>query len=74
MNREISTNNLNVKINTEEKVIQLLEEKGKYLYGDIIKDLHLSYTKGQEVIFSLISKGLIEHCKKSSQLQLTVEN
>ncbi len=56
--------------NTEEKVIELLEEKGKYLYGDIIKDLNLSYRKGQEAIFSLISRGLIEHCNKSSKLQL----
>ncbi len=54
----------------EKKVLELLKEKGKYLYGDIIKDLNLSYNKGQEVIYSLISKGLIEHCKKSSELQI----
>ncbi len=74
MDRKTSTDKLNKRMNTEKKVIELLEEKGNYLYGDIIKDLNLSYRKGQEVIFSLISKGLIEHCNKSSRLQLAVEN
>ncbi len=78
MNRKTSTEKLqsNIRnINTEEeKVIELLEEKGQYLYGHIIKDLHLSYTKGQEIIFSLISKGIIEHCNKSSRLQLAIED
>ncbi|MCW3786467.1 hypothetical protein [Plebeiibacterium sediminum] len=77
MSRKNSTEKLEKDIRTinteEEKVIELLEEKGQYLYGHIIKDLHLSYTKGQQIIFSLISKGIIEHCKKSYQLQLAVE-
>ncbi|MCW3806147.1 hypothetical protein [Plebeiibacterium marinum] len=59
---------------TEEKVIELLASKGECLYGDIIKELNLSYSVGQEVIFSLITKGLIQHCDKSSKLELKLEN
>ncbi len=62
------------KTNTEEKVIELLEVKGNCWYGNIIKDLNLSYSKGQKVIFSLISKGLIKYCNKSSKLQLVIDN
>ena len=56
----------------EKDILKLLKEKEKYVYGDIIKDLKLSTTKGQESILSLIKRGLIKHVDKSSYLMLNV--
>ena len=43
---------------TEEKVIELLASKGECLYGDIIKELNLSYSVGQEVNIFINIKGI----------------
>lgn len=56
----------------EKDILKLLKEKEKYVYGDIIKDLQLSTTKGQESIISLIKRGFIKHVDKSSYLMLNV--
>ncbi|MDX8341054.1 hypothetical protein SLH46_17780 [Draconibacterium sp. IB214405] len=56
----------------EKDILKLLEEKEKYVYGDIIKDLKLSATKGQESILSLIKRGFIKHVDQSSYLKLNV--
>jgi hypothetical protein len=57
----------------EREVLILLKRKGKYVYGNIIKDLRLPVSKGQELIFSLISKGYIRHVDKSSFIELNVD-
>ncbi|WP_297100015.1 hypothetical protein [uncultured Draconibacterium sp.] len=57
----------------EKDILRLLEEKEKYVYGDIIKDLKLSARKGQELIYSLINKGLVKRVDQSSYLKLNVD-
>lgn len=57
----------------EQDILRLLEEKEKYVYGDIIKDLKLSARKGQELIYSLINKGLVKRVDQSSYLKLNVD-
>lgn len=57
---------------SEKDILMLLKRKGKYVYGDIIKDLRLPTTKGQKSIYSLIKQGLIKHVNQSSYLKLNV--
>ncbi|AHW62047.1 hypothetical protein SAMN05444285_12457 [Draconibacterium orientale] len=57
----------------EKDILKLLEEKEEYVYGDIIKDLKLSARKGQVLISSLISKGLVKRVDQTSYLKLNVE-
>ncbi len=54
----------------EHEVITLIKEKEECRYGDVIKELRLSYSKGQETIYSLVSKGLIQFIGRSSKLKL----
>lgn len=56
----------------EQDILKLLDEKEKYVYGDIIKDLKLSARKGQVLIHSLINKGLVKRVDQSSYLKLNV--
>lgn len=56
----------------EKDILVLLNEKEQYLYGDIIKDLKLSATKGQVSILSLIKRGFIKQVDQSSYLKLNV--
>ncbi|HYQ58418.1 MAG TPA: hypothetical protein VEP89_13845 [Draconibacterium sp.] len=58
---------------SEKDILMLLKSKEKYVYGDIIKDLRLSTTKGQKLIYSLIKQGFIKHVDQSSCLKLNVE-
>nr|WP_321355452.1 hypothetical protein [uncultured Draconibacterium sp.] len=57
----------------EQDILKLLDEKEKYVYGDIIKDLKLSARKGQILIHSLINKGLVKRVDQSSYLKLNVD-
>jgi len=54
-------------------ILILLNEKEKYVYGDIIKDLKLSARRGQELISSLLNKGLVKRIDQSSYLKLNVD-
>ncbi len=51
----------------------LLQNHEKYLSDNSIKELRLSYTKGQEHIYSLVSKGLIKHMDRTSKSELAVD-
>ena len=44
----------------EQKVLELLDEKGDCLYGNILKELKIAYTTGAEIIQSLTHKGYIK--------------
>nr|WP_319569480.1 hypothetical protein [uncultured Draconibacterium sp.] len=57
----------------EKDILKLLEEKEKYVYGDIIKDLKLSARRGQKLIYSLINKGFVKRVDQSSYLKLNVD-
>lgn len=70
MNNKININT----VTTEEKdILALLEEKGKYLYGNIFKELNLSQLKGAEAIASLKAKGYVKNVNKSSYFELNGE-
>ncbi len=58
---------------SERDILLLLKAKGNCIYGDIIRELQISVTKGQSAIFSLIQKGLIKHVEKSSVIKLNVD-
>ncbi len=57
----------------EKEILALLKENKECIYGEIIKQTNLSYSKGKEVIFSLISKGYIQYVGRSTKLKLAVE-
>jgi len=60
--------------NSQEKdILMYLDQEGKSIYGEIIRNLQLSATRGQEAIYSLMNKGLIRHRDKSSFIELNVE-
>lgn len=58
---------------TEQKILLLLENKGKCLYGNIFKELNLSQTAGAHAILSLLSKGYIQNVDVSSYYEFTGE-
>jgi DNA-binding MarR family transcriptional regulator len=57
----------------EKDILMYLDKKGKCLYGEIIKELQISASRGQKAIYSLLNKGLIKHKEKSSFIELNVE-
>jgi len=57
----------------EKEILKLVKAKGSCLYGDIFKQLSISTTEGQQIIFSLLSRGLIKYQYHSSNLELNVE-
>jgi len=71
------TNNRKIDINlvtTEEReILLLLEKHGKYLYGNIFKELNFSQSKGSETILSLTNKGYIKNIGRSSFYELNGE-
>ncbi|MCK3684872.1 hypothetical protein [Maribellus sp. YY47] len=57
----------------EKDILSFLNANGKCIYGEIIKELKISATKGQEAIYSLIHKGHIKQANKTSYIELNVE-
>lgn len=57
----------------EREILKLLETKGTCLYGDIFKQLSISSSEGQHIIFSLLSRGLIKYQYRSSNIELNIE-
>jgi hypothetical protein len=57
----------------EKEVLKLLNARGKCLYGNIFKELAISSTEGQHIIFSLLSRGLIKYQYRSSNIELNVK-
>jgi hypothetical protein len=57
----------------ERDILKLLKARGACLYGDIFKELSISSSEGQHIIFSLLSRGLIKYQYRSSNIELNVE-
>lgn len=57
----------------ELQILLLLNTKGACLYGNVFKELSISSTEGQHIIFSLLSRGLIQYQYRSSKIELNVE-
>jgi len=62
-----------IKNQEEREILFLLKRKEKCIYGNIIKELKLPYSKGQTLIFSLFSKGYIKYIDKTSFIELSIE-
>jgi len=63
----------NIKDPSERDILLLLKTKGNCFYGDIIRELQISVSKGQNSIFSLIQQGFIKQAEKSSFIKLNVD-
>jgi len=57
----------------EQEILKLLQTRGTCLYGNIFKQLSISSTEGQHLIFSLLSRGLIKYQYRSSNIELNVD-
>jgi hypothetical protein len=57
----------------ELQILEFLRARGACLYGNIFKELAISSIEGQQIIFSLLSKGLIKYQYRSSNIELNVE-
>ena len=60
----------------ERAILLLIGQNKQYRYGELIKSLNLSYRNGQELVYSLVSRGYVEFVGRSSELRLTgrIEN
>jgi len=67
-NKQLDLNELKEPI--EREVILYINKNGLCAYGEIIRNLKLSYSKGQEVIGLLASKGYIKFIGRTSNLEL----
>lgn len=56
----------------EEDIVLYLKKNGESQYGEIIKELQISASKGQVAIFSLLRKEIIQ-VDKSSVIKLNTE-
>lgn len=57
----------------EKRIIAFLKNKKKCIYGEIIRELKLPTQRGQEAIYSLLNKGVVQHINKSSYIELSAE-
>ncbi|WP_439182822.1 hypothetical protein [Carboxylicivirga taeanensis] len=57
----------------EKEILALLSKNKECIYGEIIRQTNLSYSKGKELIFSLISRGYIQYKGRTTKLELAVE-
>jgi hypothetical protein len=57
----------------EKKIIAFLKNKKKCIYGEIIRELKIPTQRGQEAIYSLLNKGVVQHINKSSYIELSAE-
>jgi hypothetical protein len=58
---------------TERKILLLINKNDECLYGEIIRKLELSCRKGQELIYSLLTKGYIKYVERTPKLELAAK-
>jgi hypothetical protein len=56
----------------EKEILKLLNDKGSCMYGNVFKQLSISASEGQPLVFSLLSRGLIKFQYHSSNIELNV--
>ena len=59
--------------NTDEKIIEFLNENGPSFMGEVVKELKISYSTGLKRINSLLSKGVIRHSDPPLQFEINSE-
>jgi predicted transcriptional regulator len=57
----------------EKEILLLLKEQKQCIYGEIIRQTNLSYSKGKELIFSMLSKGYVRYVDRTTKIELAVE-
>ena len=57
----------------EKEILKLLNTEGSCLYGNVFKQLSISASEGQSLVFSLLSRGLIKFQYHSSNIELNVK-
>lgn len=57
----------------EKEILLLLQQQGQCIYGEIIRQTNLSYSKGKEVIYSLVSKGYVRYVGRTTKIELAIE-
>lgn len=60
-------------LTNEKEILLLLKQQGQCIYGEIIRQSNLSYSKGKEVIYSLISRGYVRYVGRTTKIELAVE-
>lgn len=63
----------NIKDPREKEILELLKTRGGCLYGNIFEQLQISTLEGQQIIYSMLSRGLIRYKKRSSIVELNVD-
>ena len=58
---------------TDEKIIEFLNENGPSFLGEVVKGLKISYTTGLSRVNKLLSKGVIRHSDPPLQFELNAE-
>ncbi len=60
-------------VSKEKEILLLLQQQGQCIYAEIIRQTNLSYSKGKEVIYSLVSKGYIRYVGRTAKIELAIE-
>ena len=58
---------------TEREIIKLLSENEKFMMGDILMRLKLSYQRGHEYLGSLLAKNWVSNTEKAPYYTLNVD-
>ena len=59
--------------NTEREIIKLLSENEKFMMGDILMKLKLSYQRGHEYLNSLLDKEWVSNTEKAPYYTINVD-
>lgn len=62
-----------IKDNTERDIIKLLSENDKFMMGDILMQLKLSYRKGHHYLNSLRAKNWVSNTEQAPYYTLKVD-
>lgn len=57
----------------EKEILLLLKHQEQCIYGEIIRQTNLSYSKGKEIIFSLLNKGYVRYVGRTTKIELAIE-
>ncbi|KOH43917.1 hypothetical protein [Sunxiuqinia dokdonensis] len=58
---------------TEKEIIKLLSENEKFMMGDILMKLKLSYQRGHEYLNSLLDKEWVSNTEKAPYYTINVD-
>ncbi len=59
--------------NTEREIIKLLSENEKFMMGDILMKLKLSYQRGHEYLNSLLDKEWVSNTEKAPYYTINID-